>query len=147
MSGRGGLSHHPAPHAERLSTPMALFMLFGGPLAWFVQLGACVALIDWPCYPMMDRYAAPMPNYDWTRLASVAITVLCAAVALVAGAVSLAKLREVREESAGGHAELIEVGRGRTRFTALWGVVLGFGFALASVLTLVAFLMVPRCAG
>jgi len=137
---------HPAPHADKLSTRRAMFMLFGGPLAWFVQLCGSVALLGWPCFPMMDRLAAPLPHYGWTRPAAVALLVVMLAAALVTGFVSLAKLNEVRHEKEGGHTELIEIGRGRTRFTAMWGVVLGFGFALATLLTAIPLLMIPRCA-
>jgi hypothetical protein len=143
----GAPDPHPAPHAEKLSTGRALFMLFGGPLAWFVQLCISVPLLGWPCFPAMDRYVVPMPNYAWTRAGAIVLLAACVGVALAAGIVSLSKLREVRNETDGGHAELIEVGHGRTRFTALWGVVLGFGFAIATFLTLIPFLMVSRCAG
>jgi heme/copper-type cytochrome/quinol oxidase subunit 4 len=35
----------------------------------------------------------------------------------------------------------------RTHFLALWGILLGSGFALAVAITAVAFATVPRCAG
>ncbi len=138
---------HPAPHADRLSGGLAFFMLFAGPVAWFVQLLASVPLAGWPCFPMTDRLSAPMAGYGWTWMGSLIVLVLCLAVALASGFISLAKLREVAGEKEGGHAELIEVGHGRTRFTAMWGVVLSFGFALASLLTFAGLFMVPRCAG
>jgi len=136
---------HPAPHAEKLSTGMALFMLFAGPLAWFVGLCGGVALLGWPCFPMMDRLTAPFPHYGWTRPAAIVLLLAALAIALIAGFVSMAKLEEVRGEKEGGHVELIEVGHGRTRFTAMWGVILGFGFALAIVLTALPLLLIPRC--
>jgi hypothetical protein len=143
----GAPNPHPAPHADKLSTRRAFFMLFGGPIAWFVQLCGSVWLLGWPCYPMMDRYAQPMPNYGWTRAGAGGLLAICLMVALAAGLVSLAKLREVKDEKAGDHTDLIEVGHGRTRFTAMWGVILGFGFAIASILTIVPFLTVSRCVG
>jgi len=138
---------HPAPHGHRLTTPVAFFILCAGPLAWFVQLCGSVALLGWPCFPMMDRYQLPMPNYGWTRGGAIALLILCLGVAITAGIVSLAKLAEVRHEKEGGHADLIEIGHGRTRFLALWGAVLSFSSAFVIVLTVVAFLAVPRCAG
>ena len=138
---------HPAPHGHKLSTGQAFFILFGGPLAWFVQLCGSVALLGWPCFPMMDRYVEPMPHYGWTRGGAVVLLVLCVAVALATGWLSLAKLREVKDEKEGDHTDLIEIGHGRTRFIAMWGAILGFGFAIASILTIVPFLTESRCAG
>jgi len=138
---------HPAPHGDRLSTWLAFFILCAGPIAWLVQLCGSAALLGWPCFPMMDRYALPLPNYGWTRGGAIALLVLCLGVAIAAGLVSLIKLAEVRHEKEGDHADLIEIGHGRTRFLALWGVVLSFGFAVAMLLTIVPFLAVPRCAG
>jgi len=142
-----GSSPHPAPHGHKLSTPRAYFMLFGGPIAWFVQLCGSVWLLGWPCFPMMDRYVQPMPHFGWTRPAAIVLLVLCTGVALAAGIASLGTLREVREEKEGSHTDLIEIGHGRTRFTAMWGVILGFAFAVAILLTIVPFLTVSRCVG
>ena len=94
------LSHHPAPHAERLSS--------------------------------------------WGALA---VLLLCALVALAAGLLSWRKLREVKDEHPSDGRHLVEAGHGRTRFVALWGVILGLGFTVATLVTLVAFALVPRCAG
>lgn len=138
---------HPAPHGHKLSTGQAFFMLFGGPVAWFAQLCGSVALLGWPCFPMMDRYVQPIPHYGWTRSGAIVLLVLCLIVSLAAGMVSLAKLREVRDEKEGSHTDLIEIGHGRTRFTAMWGVILGFAFAVAILLTIIPFLTVARCVG
>ncbi len=78
---------------------------------------------------------------------AIAVLLLCALAAAVAGFLSWRKFVEVREEVEGDHDELVEVGHGRTRFVALWGVYLGGGFALTTLVTLVAFLLVPRCLG
>jgi hypothetical protein len=68
-------------------------------------------------------------------------------IAMVAVWVSWRNLRKTHDEHPGGHGHLMETGTGRTRFLALWGVMLGGGFALASVVTGVAFAVLPRCAG
>lgn len=140
-----GERQHPAPQADKLSTGMALTMLFAGPLAWFLQLCASVVLLGWPCFPMMDRLGQPMLHYGWTRLAAAVLLLIALAVAVAAGLLSLRKLREVSDEKEGGHRDLIEIGHGRTRFTAMWGVILSFSFAVVIVLTAIPFLLVPRC--
>lgn len=141
------LSHHPAPKAERLSTPGALFLLFAGPLAWLLQLSAGFMLISWPCYPSDQRLASPIRGYGWTGTAAIAVLVLCTLVAAASGLAGLRKYREVQDEHGSGHEALLNVGHGRTRFIALWGAILGFSFAVAALVTLVAFILVPRCVG
>ena len=138
---------HPAPHADKLSTGRAFFMLFAGPIAWFVQICGSAILLGWPCFPATDRYVQPMPNYAWTRPGAIALLAVCTIIALAAGVSSVIKLREVKGEKEGSHGDLIEVGHGRTRFTAMWGAILGFGFAIACILTIVPFLLVARCVG
>jgi hypothetical protein len=138
---------HPAPHRDRLTGLRASLLLYTGPLAWFVQLNVGVMMTSWPCFPSMDRLDRPLPGYEWTHIAALAVLVASALVASIAGLLSWRKFVEVREEEEGGHAELIELGHGRTRFVALWGTYLGLGFALATLVTLVAFAMVSRCLG
>lgn len=144
---RQALSHHPAPQTERLSTPMTFFMLFGGPAAWLVQLCIGDALLSWPCFPSISKLSAPTPGYDWTGTAAWALLLAATGVALAATLLSGLRLRELKDEDEGGHAELMHVGHGRTRFIALWGVILGAGFAVATLATVAGFALVPRCAG
>lgn len=143
----GGSKTHPAPHARKLSTRLAFFILFGGPVAWLVQLCGSVALLGWACFPTTDRFLTPVVHYGWTRGAAVGLLFVCLGVSLASGFIALSAFREVRDEKAGGKSELVEIGHGRTRFTALWGAVLGFSFAVAIAATAVPFLMVAQCAG
>lgn len=144
---RSSLSHHPAPHADRLSTPAASFILLTGPLAWFVQLCTGFMLLSWPCYPGDIRLVEPLAGYGWTRLAALLVLLACALLAAASGAFAWRKYQEVREEREGGHADLIHIGHGRTRFIALWGAILGVGFTLTTLATLAGFALVPRCIG
>lgn len=143
----GGLSHHPAPHADEVPIALTAFMLLTGPLAWFAQFCIGVALASWPCFPDRDRRIVPIAGYGWTGMAALILLILCAVVAMTAGLISWRTLRNVSKETKGGHAHLIEAGHDRTRFTALWGTILGAGFSLATLVTLAGFALVPRCAG
>jgi hypothetical protein len=138
---------HPAPHAHKLSAGHAFFILFGGPIAWFVQLCGSVTLLGRPCFPTTDRFPAPVAHYGWTRTAAVILLLSGLAVALATGFSALGKFNEIRHEKEGSRTELIEAGRGRTRFMVLWGVILSFSFAIAIVVTGIPFLMVTQCAG
>jgi hypothetical protein len=112
-----------------------------------VQLCGSIALLGWPCFPTTDRFDIPVAHHDWMRTAAELLLVLTLVVALAAGTLALRKFEEVREEREGDKTKLIEVGLGRARFTALWGVVLGFSSAIAIAATTVPLLMVPQCAG
>ncbi|MBV9841806.1 MAG: hypothetical protein JOY99_09810 [Sphingomonadaceae bacterium] len=147
MTEREGLSHHPAPKAEQLSTTKAWFMLAGGAGAWFVQLCFGYGLLSWSCYPYDIRLATPLPGYGGSLLATLIVSIACAIVALLSGYVSRRSFEEVKDEHGGSHEEHLHTGQGRTRFIAHWGMILGFSFAATIVATFVAFALVPRCAG
>jgi hypothetical protein len=68
-------------------------------------------------------------------------------IAIAAFFAAYRNFRRTRDEGHGDHAHLMEVGAGRTRFVALWGMMLGAGFAVATVIDAVAFVVLPRCAG
>jgi hypothetical protein len=139
--------HHPAPHRDRLSPWMASFLLYTGPLAWLIQLCVGEMMTSWPCFPDMDRRTAPIAGYEWTWIGAIVVIALCAVTACITGLLAWRKACEVRDETEGGHDALVEIGHGRTRFVSLWAAYLGFGFALATLVTLIAFALVPRCLG
>jgi hypothetical protein len=141
------LSHHPAPHRDRVPIWESVFGVLGGPLAWFVQFTVGYALASWPCFPADQRMPQPIEGYGWSTSAMVVALVAAVLVAVAAFWVSWRTLQRTRDEGRGDHTHLMEVGTGRTRFLALWGVLLGGGFAVATLVTAVAFIIVPRCAG
>ncbi len=147
MTQDAALSHHPAPLRHQQSRGEALFSVFGGPVAWFVQLCAGYALATWPCFPQDHRRVLPQSGYLWSFPLMVALLIAGVVVALAAFGVAWRTFRRTRNEAGGDHRHLMEVGAGRTRFIALWGMLLGAGFAVATSLTAVAFLLVPRCDG
>ncbi len=138
---------HPAPLRHRLKPGEGFFALFGGPIAWFVQLCAGDALASQPCFAGGERLAAPSFAVDWTWPAMVALMLAAIAIALLSSLISWRAFARTRREAAGDHAHVMEVGAGRTRFLALWGVILGAGFAVTTVLTGAGFMLLPRCAG
>jgi hypothetical protein len=141
------VSRHPAPHADRVKLGELFFGVLAGPLAWYLQLCAGYALASTPCFRDGVRVAAPLEVLQWTRPAMIAAMLAGAVIALLAVGVSWRALRRTRQETGGGSAHLLEMGTGRTRFLALWGVLLGGAFAIATAMTAVAFILLPRCAG
>jgi Mn2+/Fe2+ NRAMP family transporter len=134
------LSRPPAPHADRVKLGEIFFGVLGGPLAWYLQLCAGYALASAPCSRDGARMAAPLPVPQWTGPAMSVAMLGGVVIALLALGVSWLALRRNHREAAGESAR-------RTRFLALWGVLLGSAFAVAAAMTAVAFILVPRCAG
>jgi hypothetical protein len=141
------LSHHPAPHADRVKLHESFYALFGGPIAWFLQLCGGYALASQPCFIEGTRAAAPLVSASWTWPAMIALMVTAVLVSLIALFVSWRAFTRTRNEAQGDQHHLMETGAGRTRFLALWGMVLGSGFAIATAFTAVGFMTLPRCAG
>ena len=137
---RHGMSHHPAPHRGRVALWESVLGLAGGPLAWLVQLAAGYALAAKPCFAGPD----PVPAGE-SRIWVILLYLACLLAALAGGFLSLRLWRRTRDEKSGTANELLEVGHGRTRFLALWGVLLGFGFAGVILLNGFALLGVPPC--
>ncbi len=125
-----------------------VFGLAGGPAAWFVQLCLGDLLASGPCFRGVQRHLAPPSSLAWTTPTMPALMVLCALIALVACWVSWSRYRHVPAPAApSDRGGLPDTHAGSTRFLALWGMVLGAGFCVATLLTAVAFLTLPRCAG
>ncbi|MGA8707084.1 MAG: hypothetical protein WB646_08870 [Steroidobacteraceae bacterium] len=141
------LGQHPAPQRARVTAANAAFGVVAGPAAWFIEVCGGYALASAPCYSRAQRGLAPLANLSWTWPAMIALLVVCVLVALSALVVAARTFERTRGESGGDHRLLMEVGAGRTRFLALWGMLLGAGFAVATAATAVAFVVLPRCAG
>jgi len=141
------LSHHPAPHRDQASVFESTFGLLGGPAAWFAQVCVGYALASWPCFPHEKRQLLPEPGYAWTSPTVLTISIAAVMISVAAYAVSRRIYKRVAGESHGGHQHLLDVGSGRTRFLALWGMVFGAAFAVAAAMTLIAFILLPRCGG
>jgi hypothetical protein len=142
-----GMGQQPAAHANRVRLRKNLFGLFGGPLAWYLQLCAGYALASEPCFRGGDRLTAPLPALQWTWLGMILAMGAAVLIALVSLWVSFRAYRRTSDETPGNSGYVIETGAGRTRFLALWGILLASGFALATAMTAVAFITLPRCAG
>ncbi len=132
----------PVPNPDRLRarfSPLTAFGVIGGPLAWFIQLLAGYAMASGSCFLHDQRLITPGRSFAWTHAGMVAVLLLCTLVALAAFWVSWQHLLRPSDR--------ISAGAGRARFIATWGVVLGAGFCVATLLTGVGIRLLPRCAG
>ncbi len=135
----------PAQHTDRVRSFQIAWGLLGGPGAWYLQLCAGYALASGPCFAHDTRLVSPLAGFAWTWPALVAVLIGGVVVALAACWVSWRVLRSTQREPSARRA--FQVHAHRTRFLALWGMVYGAGFALASLVTAVAYIALPRCAG
>jgi O-antigen/teichoic acid export membrane protein len=138
---------HTRPREERDQLHESFFALFAGPLAWLVQLYAGYALASESCYPGFERRLTLPTHLLWTRPAIPIVMIVACLVSLLALASSL---RSYRRSAEAMRPDAVEVGRAnaqRACFLALWGAIFGAGAAVGSALILVAYFVLPQCAG
>lgn len=138
---------HTQPREQAGGPHESFFALFAGPLAWIVQLYAAYALASQACYPGSERRSTLPPHLAWTRPAIAILVVGACLVSLLAFARSLRSYRRSADEMRRNAVEIIHGGAQRTCFLALWGTVFGAGAAVGSILTLLAYFVLPQCAG
>jgi len=141
------LTHPPAPQRALVGLGQIAFAIVAGPLAWLVLVCAGEGLASQPCFPGGHRYTAPLPGLQWTWPGLIALLILCVLVAFAALVVSWRIYRATCSEESGRHAGLLDEGVGRTRFMALWGLLYGGGFCVATLFSLASYIALPRCAG
>jgi hypothetical protein len=141
------LSHHPAPHRDQVSLFESVFGLLGGPLAWLIQVCANYTMASWPCFPQEQPNLVPQAGFAWTGSAIIDVSIAAFIISVAAFLVSRRAFNRVRDESHGDHQHLMDVGSGRTRFLALWGMIFSAAFAVGIAMDAVAYFLLPRCAG
>jgi hypothetical protein len=125
----------------------SLFPLVASPLAWLVQLYAGYALASQSCFPGSERRLALPARLGWTRAAIAVVMIAACLVSLLALASALRSHRRSRGETRLDLGEVIRTTAERTCFLSLWGIIFGAGAASGSVLTLLAYFVLPPCAG
>lgn len=119
---------HPAPHRGMVSDAVLFSALLAAPLAWAAQLLLNYALAANACFPRQAPGAAP--RWEWLHAGLLGVNLAALAIAIAATFVSAAMWRRTSGEAHGGHDQLIDVGQGRTRFFAIWGVWSGVWFII-----------------
>jgi hypothetical protein len=124
-----------------MATPRG-FVIFAGPLAWFAELNIGYALATQPCFRADQRLSVPDIRWAWSHAGLLALAALCMLIALWAFLSSMAALRQQS-----GSLHSTTAAGSRPQFAALWGVALGGGFFVATLLTGVGLAVLPRCGG
>ena len=112
---------HPAPQRHLRGAWYLWLGLFGGPLAWSVQLIAAYAVIAHFCFP--GRFPLAQASITGLRVIGLVVSAAAFLLALWALFVSLRSWEHVRQNEHRERHGVLEVGEGRTRFMSLAGLI------------------------
>jgi len=139
---------HPAPSQGTVSAPLLWFGLFGGALAWALQLISNYWLFSHFCYPTVTPRATP--TFDGVRVVGIVVSGVLLLVAIAALLTALRSWKRTRAEAhrrrdARHREETAEVGEGRTRFMAMAGMLVSGIFVYGLVMNAMPLLFMPIC--
>lgn len=130
-----------AANRDRPSLALLAAALFAVPCLWALRLVVNYGIDSHFCFPSEVRRNI-LPAWAWPTLLGIDVATI--AVAIVAILISYHYWRRARDEAV-AHAASIETGEGPTRFLALWGLLVGYGFLVAVLFDLVGLWIVPVC--
>lgn len=134
---------HPAPHRERIGLAALVWPVLAPPLAWSLHLVVNFAFATEACYP--DGAPLTAPRFDWLWSLLIAVDLAGMAISLAAAIAAYRNWSLSARERAEAGTALMEAGEGRTRFLAIWGVLIGTGFLIAIVFDFVGLWVLPIC--
>jgi hypothetical protein len=123
---------------------LVFFGFMVGPLSWAVAVSVNYAFASYVCFPTSVRLTAPLSGWEWAPRTLVPIVIVIAFILSLAGAAVSYRTWSRTKMEAAGHA--LEIGEGRTRFMAAWGLMTSAAFAGLLVFDFVNYLVVPPCA-
>lgn len=135
---------HPSPGRDRVSSVRLFLALTLAPGAWLLQLNASYFFSSTGCDPTGGPSRLEVVPGLWLLL--LLINFACLTVGAAGAWLAWSSWRRSRDEKGGGKHELLDVGEGRTRFTALSALVVSFIFFVAIFAEAAALLILERCA-
>lgn len=135
---------HPSPHRARVSLSLLLFGVMAAPGFWIAQIVFGYAASAILCYPDGHPLYSP-PDAPAVAAGLFAFDIAAAVIAVAGGIAALLCWRRVSEEKPGGPDHAIEIGEGRARFMAVWGIFSSLWFFAAIVFNAIATQVVPLC--
>jgi hypothetical protein len=138
-------NNHPSPQRGKVGLGALWFGICGVPFAWIgleifsyvVTTGICGE----KSVTAMDMVSATISA--WHILLPTSL--VAAALGLITVYVALHNWRESRYEKPGSAHHLIEVGEGRTRFLAMFGLLTSIGFMITFIFSATTLIVVPLC--
>ena len=138
---------HPAPHRSEVSGKILVFAIVAAPVVWSLQVLLGYALSSHACFPREYPLAVLPQGWGGLPHALLAVTAVAFVIAAAASFMGYRSWRKTAGEAGGGHKHLIEVGEGRTRFMAAWGLWIGALFAVALIFDALGLYLVSSCGG
>jgi hypothetical protein len=136
---------HPAPHRDKVSMFLLLLGLMAAPLMWAGHLYLSYAFAAESCFPGDAPLKYAVEGAAAVRTILAVFDAVALTVAVVAGLIAFRSWRTTRHEAEQADQHAVEVGEGRTRFMAVWGMLSSGLFFGALLFATIASLAVPIC--
>jgi hypothetical protein len=137
---------HPAPQRDRLSLAVLALILLAPPAAWALDLFWKYAVTSYVCFPGDAPLRAAPAAWGWVWASLLTADVVALALAATTAWISYDAWTRVRREVPGHAEHLAEIGEGRTRFLAFWGMLIALLVGVAIVFSFVADVGLSLCA-
>lgn len=134
---------HPAPSRDRVSNLRLFAALTLAPGGWITQLLASYFFSANACAARAHGMSPDLVPALWLLL--LVINALCLVMGTFGMTFALQSWTRTRAEKKGDAHHLIDVGEGRTRFTALSAVIVSGIFLFAICCEFAALLIIQRC--
>jgi hypothetical protein len=129
-----------APESRSAGFWLLLFGASAAPIFWLGQVMLGYAVTAYACYP--GDHPAPLASGSVLGGILAAFDIVAAIAAASGGVVALWCWRRVQHKREEGH---FDIGAGRARFLALWGIFSSLWFFCAILFNTIASLTVPPC--
>lgn len=134
---------HPSPQSHRVSFAALIFGMIAAPVFWLGQMMLTYGVSAVTCYG--SDHPTTIASGAALRSAFIVFDAIAIIAAIAGGIVSYMSWRRVRNEKEGGQGQALEIGDGRARFMALWGIMSSLWFLGAILFSTIASVTVPLC--
>lgn len=136
-------SKHPSPMRAKVALGSLWFGILGAPMAWIslelISYILTTAVCDTNNQSALSKHSLKV----WYYL--LPISVVAGIIALSAVMIAMHNWRKTRNEKSGSAHKLLEVGEGRTRFLAMFGLLSSIGFIVALLFSAITLFLMPLC--
>lgn len=134
---------HPAARRHHFRLICLLIAVLAPPAGWSMHLIVNYASASRACFPDGTPQSGPSTQSLWLLL--ITIDIVSLAISGVAAALAYRSWKTSAAEMAEHASPMVETGEGRTRFLAIWGLLIGVGFFVAVIFDFVGLWILPIC--
>ena len=136
-------SNHPSPIRANVALKSLWFGILGAPMAWISLELLSYILTTSVCDTNNQTRLSDHSLEVWQYL--IPLNVVAGIIALSAIVIAIHNWRKSSHEKSGSAHQLIEVGEGRTRFLAMFGLLTSIGFIVALLFSSITLFLMPLC--